>query len=224
MPNISIKDANLILRNLAKFPQKGDQCNASCAFYFCCANGKDFEQCKGFQMLNGESEKLIRRGLSEHDLEYIENAHTFIQRSLNNGQQEQANVILRDISQLKERVTPQPTQHGSGFLAMLEASHPSNPLTTQEPQPEERARSGFSAMLRASAKSENTEHHPPVERQNQSFPAIQRQIDFETQLPLICVETCPIKRHCSSFPSNKWNVCVKQTEQYKNKYFVRSVK
>jgi len=213
MPTIPKKDADIILRQSAKFPQKGDQCNASCAFYFCCQNSRDFEECKGFLMLNGESEKLLKRGLSENDLEYIENAHTFIQRSIENEQTEQATVILRDIGQLRERLTPQPTRHGSGFLAMLEAAHPSNP--TSEPEPEQQPTTEFQRMLQE-ARGTRT----PVETQT----LISRQTDFETQLPIICGETCPIKRHCSSFPANEGNVCVKQTEQYKNKYFVRSMK
>lgn len=104
-------------------------------------------------MLNGESEKLLKRGLTEHDLEYIENAHSIIQRSIDNGQHEQANVILRDIGQLREKIIP--AQNKEGFMAMLEAAHPSNPTTETEPE-EERASSGFSAMLSASCKGENT--------------------------------------------------------------------
>jgi hypothetical protein len=104
-------------------------------------------------MLNGESEKLLKRGLTEHDLEYIENAHTFIQRSLDNGHHEEASIILRDISGLRDRVTP--FHPKSGFMAMLEAAHPSDPSipeqTEIEPE-EERINSGFSAMLSASSK------------------------------------------------------------------------
>jgi hypothetical protein len=127
-------------------------------FYFACQNSKDFSECTGFLMLNGESERLLKRGLTEHDLEYIENAHSVIQRSIDNGQHEQANVILRDIGQLRERVAPQPTNRASGFTHMVECARGVSTVPTQEPEPtpETRGTSGFSAMLSASSKDKKT--------------------------------------------------------------------
>lgn len=129
MPTIPQKDANLILRQSTKFPQQGDQCNGSCAFYFCCRNSKDFAECRGFLMLNGESEKLLKRGLTEHDLEYIENAHSIIQRSIDNGQHEQANVILRDIGQLRKKSYQHKTKK-----ALWQCSKPRTQATQQPRQ------------------------------------------------------------------------------------------
>ena len=108
--------------------------------------------------------------------------------------------------------------HREGFLAQVEASRGIQNNPTREPEPETLIKSEFQAMLSASSKS--------VERQREQHPLIRRQMsfDYENQLPLICTESCPIKRHCGSFPSNEGRVCVKQTEQYKNKYFVRSMK
>lgn len=152
--------ARIMREGSARFPTKGAQCNGSCTFYFACQNSRDFEECRGFQMLNGESEKLLKRGLTQHDLEYIETAHTFIQRCIDNGQQEQASIILRDISQLREKAAPQPTQHGEGFLNMLEAAHPSNPTATAEPEPETRATIGFRSMLDATLGHDSTLPQP----------------------------------------------------------------
>lgn len=189
-----------------------DPCDASCAVWFACANSKPDGVCNGFALMNGETRKHLNRILNDDDAIYVQKCAHMAQSEC---PEETREAMVQEVL----RYIPPKEPQRQGFLAMLEASRPSNPSAPQEPQPEERASSGFSAMLRASAKGEQTEDHPPIERQT----VIQRQIDFETQLPLICVERCPIKRHCSSFPSNEGHVCVKQTEQYKNKYMVRSM-
>jgi len=79
--------------------------------------------------------------------------------------------------------------HREGFLAMVEAS--SGTVERKEEH----------AMLSDSAK---------VIRQIQPF-------DFEAKLPLICDETCPAKRHCSSYPRELGNPCTKRYEQFKNR-------
>ena len=109
MPTIPQKDADIILRKSAKFPTKGSQCNSACAFYFCCANGKDFEECTGFQMINGQSKKLLERTLGENSLEYIQNAYGFIERAIQNNDLEAVEVVVRDLSQLRERAEPETT-------------------------------------------------------------------------------------------------------------------
>ena len=109
MPTIPQKDADIILRKTAKFPTKGSQCNSACAFYFCCANGKDFEECTGFQMLNGESKKLLEKALGTDSVEYINNSYGFIERAIQNNDLEAVEVVVRDLSQLRERAEPEKT-------------------------------------------------------------------------------------------------------------------
>jgi hypothetical protein len=158
--------------------------------------------------MNHQTRKHLNRILNEDDNKYIENCVTTIQRGCDAETEE---GLVKEILRYVPHQEPQPK---SGFLAMLEATHPSNPSTeTAQLETEECASSGFSAMLRASCEGKKTD----VVKRQMSF-------NYENQLPLICTESCPIKRHCSSFPSNEGSVCVKQTEQYKNKYFVRSMK
>jgi len=189
---IGKEDAHLILTNSAKFPTKGAQCNGSCVFYFACQNSKDFSECTGFLMLNGESERLLKRGLTEHDLEYIENAHSVIQRSLENGHPEDARVILRDISQLGERVTPQPTERKSGIAHMIECALGIPNTPTQEPErqtPETRSTEGLGGMLDAISRTQQT--HSVT---------LTRAID-ESLFPTLCDgQSCPkeYQKHCSA--------------------------
>jgi len=68
-------------------------------------------------------------------------------------------------------------------------------------------REGFLAMVESAFKSKS---EPTITRQIQPF-------DFEAKLPLICDETCPAKRHCSSYPRELGNPCTKRYEQFKNR-------
>jgi hypothetical protein len=128
MPTIPQKDADIILRKTAKFPTKGSQCNSACAFYFCCANGKDFEQCQGFLMLNGETKKLLEKNLGTDAVEYIKNSYDFVERAIANGNLEAVDVVVRDLSQLRERAEPETTDFAEamrrGFSSIQGAVSP----------------------------------------------------------------------------------------------------
>ena len=109
MPTIPQKDADIILRKSAKFPTKGSQCNSACVFYTFCGNGHDFEECTGFQMLNGESKKLLEKALGTDSVEYINNSYGFIERAIQNNDLEAVEVVVRDLSQLRKRAEPETT-------------------------------------------------------------------------------------------------------------------
>lgn len=202
--------ANILREGKSEIRAIGDVCDPVCFTWYGCAHSKPNGVCEGFVLMNGETRKHLNKILNEDDAIYVQNCVNRIQ----NGSNEEGLV-----SEVLRYLPPQEPERKEGFLAMLEASHPNNPTReTIQPEPEERASSGFSAMLSASSKG--------VERQSEQPQLMRRQMsfDYENQLPLICTESCPIKRHCGSFPSNEGSVCVKQTEQYKNKYFVRSMK
>jgi len=129
-------------------------------------------------------------------------------RSLLQETKEKMGIITRSNEQTES------TQRPSGISYMVQCALGGSSKPNSEQPQEEQARSGFSEMLSASCKGKKPD---VVERQNQPFPAIQRQVDFEMHLPEICNETCPIKRHCSSYPAQIGNLCVKVSEQYKNK-------
>jgi hypothetical protein len=86
-------------------------------------------------LINGDTKKHLQEQLGEDALKYIENAYGFITRAIQNNHPEDAEVILRDISGLRERAIPEPTQRASGFAHMLECAHGA----TQEPDPVERS-------------------------------------------------------------------------------------
>jgi len=111
MPTIPQKDADIILRQTAKFPRKGDQCNASCVFYAFCANSKDFELCeRGFQLINGDSRKLLERTLGTDSVEYIKNSYDFLQLASQNGNLDGVDVVTRELSALQEKAFPEPEE------------------------------------------------------------------------------------------------------------------
>jgi len=92
-----------------------------------------------------------------------------------------------------------------GFWAMLlEATHSTHPT---RPEREQLPNSEFQRMLEASGKN--------VQRQIQPTNIVP--IDFQYQLPETCSESCPIYRHCGSYPRNVGSPCVKRFEQYKNR-------
>jgi len=99
---ISTRDANLILSDDKRFPTIGSDCNASCCFYFCCANSEDYGKCQGFIMMNGESARLLKRTLDNNVLEYIQNSYVTAQHALTNGNMETVECVTRDIHQLEE--------------------------------------------------------------------------------------------------------------------------
>jgi len=109
MPTIPKRDADIILRQTAKFPRKGEQCNASCVFYAFCANGKDFEPCeRGFQLINGKTHEHLEKVLGTDAVEYIKNSYDFMERAIENNNLEAVAVVTRDLSQLRERAFPEP--------------------------------------------------------------------------------------------------------------------
>jgi hypothetical protein len=178
--------------------------------WFACANSEPNGTCKGFVLLNGKSQNLLNKTLNEDDKIYVQNTTRMAQN--NNISEETREALVKEVL----RFIPNEPKRKEGFLAMLEASRGTSNTPTQDHiEPEQQPTTEFQRMIQEARGT-----HTPVETQT----LISRQIEFETQLPIICGETCPIKRHCSSFPANEGNVCTKQTEQYKNKYFVRSVK
>jgi hypothetical protein len=206
MPKIPQSHAHIILRDSARFPTEGTQCDASCAFYWCCANSKDFGECKGFLLLNHGNLDHIKRTYDKNIDEFIENSYQVIQRSLNDGVEINADVLLRNIDQIgKQFSKKQQSLPTSGFIAMVESAHPTTP---SEPEPQEPSNSEFQRMLSESGK--NTEQPHTIERQIQPW-------DFEYRLPETCNDGCFAKRFCSSYPRNVGETCVKRWEQYKNK-------
>jgi len=207
---VKLSSATIMREGKREIRSIGSACDAACAMWTFCQNSVPNGSCKGFLLLNGKSQNLLNKTLNEDDKIYVQNAARMAQGECN---EETRSALVQEVL----RFIPHQETRKSGFLGMLEAAHPSNPSTEQtEPEPETRETTGFRAMLSASSKGKKTHNTEPrlVERQN-SF-------DFETQLPFVCSESCPITRHCSSFPSNEGSICVKQTEQFKNKYFVRS--
>ena len=108
MPTIPQKDADIILRKTAKFPRKGDQCNASCVFYTFCANGKDFEPCeRGFQLIDGKTHEHLEKVLGTDAVEYIKNSYDFMERAIANGNLEGVDVVTREIQGYREKAFPE---------------------------------------------------------------------------------------------------------------------
>ena len=214
MPNIPQKDANLILRQSAKFPQKGDQCNASCAFYFCCANSKDFGTCEqGFQLINGDSRKLLERNLGADSVKYIENSYGFIQRAIQNENLEGVELVTRDLSRLHEKAFPEPTQRPSGISYMAQCAFGNQNTQPENTQPETHSDSEFTRMLEASGKGSTNreESHTAISKTTIRMTGMLRMVD-ETQFPQFCdPEKCPkdFARHCSANrPEHHGKVCI----------------
>jgi hypothetical protein len=194
------RSANILLEGKREIRAIGDNCDPSCFTWFACANSKPNDVCKGFVLLNGDRRKLINNNLTENDVIYVENCMRIIQ----NGNSEEPKERL--VQEVLRYIPPQPTQHQEGFLGMLEASTGMIERNTEEEKQEPSA-SGFQRMLSESGKSEQP--HTVVERQIQPF-------DFEAKLPLLCDESCPATRYCSSYPNNLGALCVKRYEQFRN--------
>jgi hypothetical protein len=60
-------------------------------------------------MLNGETKKLLEKNLGTDAVEYIKNSYDFIKRAIANGNLEGIDVVVRDLSQLRERAEPEKT-------------------------------------------------------------------------------------------------------------------
>ena len=209
---MKLSDANILKTGKRQIRAMGDDCNPLCFVWYGCANSKPDGTCQGFVLLDGETRRHLDKVLNEDDALYVGNCVKELQ---NGTAPETEERLIAEVLRYLSRSETQPRQ--SGLRAMLEAAHPSNPSTeTAQPEPEERASLGFSAMLRASSKGEKAK---VVERQNQSSPVIQQPtpIDFEYQLPKICDDTCFIRRHCGAYPAQLGNPCIKQSEQFKNK-------
>jgi hypothetical protein len=173
-----------------------------------CENSVPDGSCNGFLLLNGKSQNLLNKTLNEDNKIYVQNTTRMAQS--NDISTETRESLVREVLRFIPR---EESKRKEGLIGMIEESRGfSSTSERTEPEPEEeRITSVFQAMLNAQRSTEPS--RPSV---------VERQFDFETQLPFICTESCPIKRHCGSFPSNAGNVCVKQTEQFKNKYMVRS--
>jgi len=200
---ISTVDAQIMRSGSAKFPVKGSNCLPSCAFYWCCGNSGDGEPCQGFFLINGDAKRLLEKQLGENSLQYIKNSYGFIERAIQNNHPEDAEVILRDMSALRERITPQPTRYGTGFLAMVEASRGFSNKPTHEPDPVEREpNTGFRGMLDA------------LRSKIESHPTLTRAID-ESRFPPLCNPmSCPLDfaRHCrANRPENYGKMCIYKT-------------
>jgi hypothetical protein len=192
---IAQRSANILSEGKREIRAIGDRCDPSCFVWFACANSKPNDVCKGFVLLDGETRKLINRNLNADDVIYVENCMRMIQNG--NSEEELVQEVLRYIP-------PPPTQHREGFLAMVEASR--GTVERKEEKHGEEPNSEFQRMLSASGKNSEL-----VERQ--IFPSYH----FEAQLPETCNDSCFAKRHCSSYPANVGNLCVKKWELYKNK-------
>jgi hypothetical protein len=214
MSSISQKDANLILRKEGRFPTKGSQCNASCVFYFCCANSKDFGTCeKGFQMMNGESKRLLERNLGVDSVKYIENSYGFIERAIQNNNFEGVEVVTRDLSQLRDRTIPQPTQRPSGISYMVQCALGVSTTPRQEhAEPEQEATSEFTRMLEASSKGSTKREQPYTVTRRMT--GLLNEID-ESLFPDFCNPTaCPpdFARHCGANRQSHYGLpCIYKT-------------
>jgi len=123
---------------------------------------------------------------------------------------------------LKEEIItdlkPEPEQRATGIRAMVNAAFHVDPSTEAgELEIETRPTSALRSMIEAASGkgSIKSEQHEPVRHS-----VIQRQMqptDFEYQLPEICNDSCFIKRHCGAYPAQVGNLCVKRSEQFKNK-------
>jgi len=203
MPKIPQSHAQIILRDSARFPTEGSQCDASCAFYWCCANSKDFGECKGFLLLNHGNLDHIKRTYDKNIDEFIENSYQVIQRSLNDGVEINADVLLRNIDSIgKQFSKKQQSLPTSGFLAMVEASRGIERSTEEEKQ--EEPTSEFQKMFIASRESREQRHTA----------TLTRGID-ESQFPDMCDPTkCPpdYARHCRANRQENWGkACIYKT-------------
>lgn len=92
----------LLLQHDKRFlPRKGDICSMACEFAFACANHEEGSTCQGFQLLNGESERIIRHNLTDSDKNYLKNSFNFIQRSMDNGNLQDAIAVYNDIAKIR---------------------------------------------------------------------------------------------------------------------------
>jgi hypothetical protein len=70
--------------------------------------------------MDGDNAKLLQRNLDSDTIEYIQNAYAVVERSIQNGDVEYAELLERDIQRLKDIAFPQQTAIPTGFRAMLE--------------------------------------------------------------------------------------------------------
>jgi len=113
---ISSQDAQIMRSGSARFPMKGTTCVPACAFYWCCINGEDGKNCVGFQLINGQVKRHLQEQLGEDALKYIENSYGFIERAIQNNNLEAVEVVIRDLSQLRERAEPEKTDFGEAMV------------------------------------------------------------------------------------------------------------
>lgn len=211
--------ANLIALGRRELRAIGEKCDPACFTWYACANSKPDGLCDGFILLDGESKRHLHKLLSEDDGKYIQSCMNIVQRECNDETKE---TLVSEVLRCLPEAEPEPRP--TGFTAMRNAAFHVNPSTSEsEPETEERATSGFSAMLRASANGKKTDDRLAIERHHpEPSEIIQRHMptDFEYQLPQICNETCFIKRHCGAYPAQVGNLCVKRSEQYANRTFI----
>lgn len=112
--NMKLTHANVMMKGQRRMPIKGDTCDMSCQFAFACANMKEGEPCKGFQLLsNGKITRLIKQNLAEYDQEYIQNCIRMIQ---NGTTPETEEAMVKEVYRYIA-----PPKQPEGFRGMIEA-------------------------------------------------------------------------------------------------------
>lgn len=125
-----------------------------------------------------------------------------------------------DDGKLKEEIIedlePQQQRSTTGFMAMVEASHPSTPSTeTAEPEEETHPNSEFTRMLEESSKGSARHEQTHTAIPNTAImTGLLRQVD-ENQFPDLCNPmACPpnFARHCrANRPENYGKSCIYKT-------------
>jgi hypothetical protein len=155
---MKLGSANLLKAGKRELRSLGDDCDDACFPAYCCGNFELHGICRGFKLLNGENRKKLNAMLTDDDVLYIESCMRMIQ----NGHNE--DVLVPEVLRYLKR--PEDPPRENGFTAMLTAARSSNPTPQYtEPETEERATSGFQAMILASCRGKREQPLAVVTRQ-----------------------------------------------------------
>lgn len=156
-----------MLEGKRRMPRKGDVCDTSCQFSFCCANAVEGEICRGFQLLsNGKITRLVKQNLAEYDEEYIQSCVRMVQ---NGCSPETEELMVQEVYRYlkpQQQINPE-----CGFRAMLDEATKRSFTPTPTPKPITRgSRDGFIGMLEEASRGSEPEsiiirnfgtvHHP----------------------------------------------------------------
>lgn len=151
--------------------------------------------------------------ISEDNASYLRSSLNLIERCVDQRDVKTIDALVTDVNRVTGCGCQKGTRSKSGFRAQLDAALGTDSTDALEPEPEMHENSGFLRQLDASTKGSRKE--------SKRVKPIFRYASFEDTLPEICTNDCAIKRHCSSFPANEGNVCVKKSEQFANRSFIK---